>query len=374
MDRPQPHRFSTGRRSGATDAACSPAGEATASKVVVNDFDHIDLAAFLEEFLSIKIDEVAGSLERTIGDRLLDLVEANQRLTECLEALTTRGGTLPAEVAEDPLPASNAHDDGAAERDDMRECLRATAQDIELMRRENDSLRAQLREAEKRAVLNASGVDEPQDKETGLNEHVDEPQCETTGLKEHVLTEQVAVLQKTAKEHTEERDRAIEAAREAASRLSTLEEKMKKDIASAEARQHEAEKRLLEVERELRAEIEILNAKKSALIGTLRTYADPEKFHEAKLREMHQQIEALNATMREKDSLLQEAGKEHLQLVQELEKVRKEKYEGQVTYERRIRELQDSLHRETREKENERQERHQLEEHVARARKKWPLW
>lgn len=99
--------------------------------------------------------------------------------------------------------------------------------------------------------------------------------------------------------------------------------------------------------------------------------SDTEKLYEVRY-ELMRQIDALNATMREKDNLLQEAGKEQLMLGQEVEKVRKERYENQVIYERRIKELQESLKIESREKEKERQERHLLEEQLAKARKKWP--
>lgn len=144
-------------------------------------------------------------------------------------------------------------------------------------------------------------------------------------------------------------------------------------VLAAEARASEAEDRLTRVEAELRAEIETLTARKNALTETLRAYSDPDTFRDVKLRDMNQRIESLQATMREKDHLLSESGKEQLLLGQELEKVRKEKYENQVHYERRIKELQESLQREVREKDREREGRHMLEEKLAQ-KKKWPLW
>lgn len=126
-------------------------------------------------------------------------------------------------------------------------------------------------------------------------------------------------------------------------------------------------------EAELQAKVDSLVSKNQALTESLRSYSDPEKFTTLKLRELHQQLQNLEATMREKDRLLSEGGKDQLLLGQELEKVRKEKYEAQVGFERRIKELQEQLARETREKEKERQERHLMEEQIARTKqKKWP--
>ena len=128
-------------------------------------------------------------------------------------------------------------------------------------------------------------------------------------------------------------------------------------------------------EEELETQVESLTAKNKALTESLRSYSDPEKFTSIKLRELHQQLQSLEATMREKDRLLSEGGKDQLLLGQELEKVRKEKYESQVSFEKRIKELQELLARETREKEKERQERHFMEEQLAKInKKKWPLW
>jgi hypothetical protein len=77
--------------------------------------------------------------------------------------------------------------------------------------------------------------------------------------------------------------------------------------------------------------------------------------------------------MREKDRLLSESGKEQLLLGQELEKERKEKYEKQADFERKLRDLQGNLTRETRERERLMSERTVLEEQIAKySKKKWP--
>lgn len=484
-------------------------------------FDDLDLAGYIEEFLSVKVDAIGTNLERSVSDRLLDLVESNQKLLEGFSALReAMGSTARSEVAAN---AESATDDlrtrltAAEERvaamqteiyalRDERATLKSSVESLEdtarrateresavqaqhrqgeidlvgaraelgaitrqlqearqkeeavrieasRLREELASLRAESdarRETEKSQQSGASALREALEQasavEQGLRADLARLQDEVAALQaqagEHsnrpdespshlatidALKKQVAELQRltegagpidAARLATEldtlrqqaraaersrdearnevgslrERERTLTeqlAARDAShatleNRISQLEAGDKgtqadrpdldQRVRAAEAAQREAQERLEVVEKELRAEIDQLTAKKNALTETLRAYSDPEKFRDAKLREMHQSIEAMRATMREKDNLLSESGKDTVVLGQELEKLRKEKYETQVLYERRIRELQESLQREIREKERERDERHLLEEQLAKSRKKWPLW
>lgn len=186
--------------------------------------------------------------------------------------------------------------------------------------------------------------------------------------------------------------RAQDEASQEADRLQKLVRRNEETITRLEAqaaelhgdrdRAQEESKRLQGVARDaegrsqdLQSRVDTLGAERDRLADQVHTLNDPEKFTNLKLKELHQQIVQLEATMREKDRLLGEAGKDQLLLGQELEKERKEKYENQVAYERKLKETQTSLARETREKDKERQERQLLEEQLAKyAKKKWPLW
>lgn len=495
-------------------------------------FDDLDLAAYVEELLSVKVDAIGTNLERTLSDRLVDLVETNQRLAESVEIVRglvaaggapapgadhdarTRVAMLEQRVAtaearatslqedvyrlrderarlKSALDAVEERDRQAAEREEaLRSEVRQNQVDLAGVRAELVTAERQLNEVrqneqaaraeaararEELAALRAERTAQRQSEESlpALREEIQGLRADEARLRDEnkrlqdelarlrgreqslqAHTEEIARLEnviatlqadltnaregpssastglQTEREQTRDGDAlvarctAAEAARDEAvravqalseelraqrqlvddqerqlrdlsnrrdalqaerddlearslapaTRLDTIGDEVDGRVAAAQARQREAEERLTAIETELRVEIEALTSKKNALTETLRTYSDPDKFRDIKLRELHQSIETLRATMREKDNLLSESGKEQLLLGQELEKLRKEKYESQVLYERRIKELQESLQREIREKEKERDERHLLEEQLAKTRKKWPLW
>lgn len=537
MDTSRPHRPRSTRKPGkVTD-------KAEAAEVLPGDappsprdegrvFDDLDLAAYIEELLSVKVDAIGTNLERTLSDRLIDLVETNQRLAESVEAVRglmgdgapgASGGSedarariaaLEQQVAaaearaaslqedvyrlrderanlksalealeerdrqagereqalrnevrqsqvdlvgmradlaaatrqlnearqseqaaraeatraredltslraertaqrqnEDSLPALRDELQGlraseARVRDEngtlqaelarlrgRENAMKGQAEEIERLENVITALQVDLTEARQTSstATNGSQADRERAREgdalvarcTAAEAARDEAARAAQALGEELQAQRQLVEDKEREVHDlaarrdalqAERDRLEALALESATRLDTLGEEANGRIAAAQAEQRQAEERLTTLETELRAEIETLTSKKNALTETLRTYSDPEKFRDIKLREMHQSIETLRATMREKDNLLSESGKEQLLLGQELEKLRKEKYESQVLYERRIKELQESLQREVREKEKERDERHLLEEQLAKTRKKWPLW
>ena len=537
MDTPRSQRPRTTRKTAksgdrADGTEALPQDASASSKSDGRVFDDIDLAAYVEELLSVKVEAIGTNLERTLSDRLIDLVETNQRLADNVEAVRRllgeggaaqavasggqprleqkaaaaeeRSATLQEEIyrlrderaalksavesltdrerqtcereqavrsearqgqldlvgaradlaaatrqlqearqreeaarteatrlkeelavlraersaqrqTEESLPSlrdelqglrateGRLHDENAslkAEVSRMRgheHSLKVQAEEIQRLENVIAALQQDLAEARRApATATPSSADSTQALERERARHEsesaalqqrctaaemarDEAQKATEELRlahqglESQLCE-AAALASQLESLRAERDHYDAATRDATANLESVREDALTRVAAAEAGQRAAEERMQQLERELRAEVEALTSKKNALTETLRTYSDPDKFRDIKLREMHQSIETLRATMREKDNLLGESGQEQLMLGQELEKVRKEKYESQVLYERRIKELQESLQREVREKEKERDERHLLEEQMAKTRKKWPLW
>ena len=363
----------------------------------VEEFHSLELTDSLQQ----ERDALQQSLESlqqerdTLQQSLESLQQERDTLQQSLESLQQERDTLQQSLEslqQERGQLQQALESLQQERDNLQQALESLQQERDTLQQERGQLQQERGQLQQALESLQQERDELERGQSGLTGELPRLRGEVENLTDLTRVQETEIT--CARQEAKTLQQQLHAGEAASQRrilelenhteaLETRSKDLKDRLDALETRRADLEQEIDRFNQErsesgaagLAAQIESLTAKNRALTETLRAYSDPERFTAIKLRELHQKQQTIEATMREKDRLLSESGKEQLLIGQELEKVRKEKYEAQVSFERKVKDLQETMARETREKEMERQQRHSLEEQLNKlAKKKWNLW